>query len=511
MKGFFKKLRTFFIVGVLSFGLTVSNTAAVTYQATAIPVIYSALEVLVVILSLVGITIDAGNHAESQLESADELARAFENWRVLNGYGLGDSDADGKDDLIGTFNPLDYLQGEQLTIPEAEMQVWSEFVSSQLTFNGVCPSIDGVMDIVKSWKYYDEYNHEYILIKSAGQYYCVVADSFSYLPSDKDLLDIYAHQCTHKYNSKVYGFDVVDGKWNHCRSTGSPKSQYVAYFMYLADQPCEILYCSTDILDASGLYYFNELPYTFFSDFVLSSDDLSITGDYSVIGGGRTWDQDEQKVVGDISITMPSSQTISDYTDGVISQEDFLEVLDVTPVDVSTGTDILTGESLAPSIGIAEGVTSILQVLENIWDWLTSLIDSLIQALLNMLMSLFVPRDGFIEGEITKIKNKFNRLGVVPYDMSVIFDSDYQNPFQNITIYFNGQEVVIVSFDYLPPFLDKFRPIIRGLLVLFMIYYSINQLLGLIRLSGMMEGGNSNQLALQGSTVPQLEDKGGRR
>ena len=239
--------------------------------------------------------------------------------------------------------------------------------------------------------------------------------------------------------------------------------------------------------------------------------DTVVSGNFDVIGGGREYDEENKQAVGDLTVPMPSTDVIAGYQEGTLTYEELLEILDVTPVDESTGTNLLTQELVSTQTGIFNGVSSIIELLQQILVFFNNLIASLVQALIDMIAALLLPSDGFIDTEIGKINDKLNTLGIAPYDMSDIFNHGNENPFKNITINIYGQEVVIVSFDYLPQFLDKFRPIIRGLLVLFMLFYSINQLLSLIRLSGMMEGGNVNNLQIgAGSSVPQIADKGGK-
>ena len=131
MKAFLKKFRTFCIVAVLSVSLTVSNTAAVTYQAAAIPVVYTGWQTLVTIFALLGITICAAPDI-SEDEAAQELVDAYVGWKVLKGEGQGDSDGDGEDDLYATFDPLDWLVGDKLTIPEEELELFQSFYHEKM-------------------------------------------------------------------------------------------------------------------------------------------------------------------------------------------------------------------------------------------------------------------------------------------------------------------------------------------------------------------------------------------
>lgn len=227
---------------------------------------------------------------------------------------------------------------------------------------------------------------------------------------------------------------------------------------------------------------------------------------YDVILPGREYDDKNEEVTGDVVLPVPGSSVFDKLENGEITWEEFLEKIGAEPIDTSKGTDLLTGEYLDTQTGILEGVSSIVGFLEDF-------IQNLVAAFLDMLVSLVVPGEGFIESKIGDLQNKLYALGIAPYDMGDIFDDSGGNPFKDITAVINGQTVVIVSFAHLPGFLDEFRPVIRGLLVLFLLYYSINQLLSLLRLSGVMEGGNSNPIQIglgTGTNVPQLTDRGGK-
>lgn len=568
MKAIFKKIRTFCIVAVLSVSLTVSNAAAVTYQAAAIPVVYSSWQVIVTIFALLGITLCAAeDHAEAQLESADELVDKFEGWRVLKGEGKGDNDGDGLDDYIGSLNPLDYLVGNTLTIPEEELELWQQFYWENMAQKPVfTPSSNNDYSSLSLEEYKNIICQLYNLPTDNSTVNSWISSTYScfytsgldgfiactpYNESMNSSID-YMLTFVPLYDDYSYSWGITNRAYPSFCSDGSPLQYNIAILCSAYDSSVFInskAHCHyTDGFEApfflvNGQLYnhaavfflpigtssnsfgntvrlsdfkksVNNLGSTF-TDVVntVSSVDLTdimAAGDFDVVGNGREWDDDKRQAVGDISVPMPAPETITDYSTGAITYEDMMNELEMTPVNEATGTNLLTQEFISTQTGIFSGVNSIVQILQDIWAWLNNLLDSIVQAFIDMLVGLFVPGDGFIDGKIGQIQSKLDLIGVAPYDMSHIFDSDDGNPFRNITIDIYGKEVVIVSFDYLPPFLDKFRPVIRGLLVLLLLYYSINQLLALLRLSGMMEGGNINQLSIQGSTVPKIEDKGGK-
>lgn len=571
MKAIFKKISTSILVVLLSVSLTFTNTAAVTYQAAAIPVVYSSWQVLVTILALLGITICAAPELED--DAAQELMDAYVRFKVLKGEGQGDSDGDGEDDLFATFDPLDYLtSNNQLQMSQEDLEAWQQFyyehmapeveyvpVDDSLNFYNC--SLQYVLDWWSSYTGYSSSNSEVIdfcealhdSISSDGTYSFILTKdvfnsgdveyaAYKLVEGKKygyaemtDSGNISFYNNNEKYFDFCARFRIkADGSL-----VGAGSSSFYGNYFYYGDEPLMLvvygdLYdlnsiCSapvnlTSAIDWGSYFYLSDFRKSVnnlgssLTDVVNTVSGLDLSNlladqSFDVIGSGREYNEDTGQAEGDIVVPMPSPGSIADYQTGDLSYEDLLEEMEVTPIDESTGTDLLTGEFLTIQTGIFSGVNSIVGILQNIWAWLNNLIDSIVQAFIDMLMSLFVPSDGFIDGKIGLITAKLDSLGVAPYDMSGIFDSDDGNPFQNIVVDVNGQEVVIVSFDYLPPFLNKFRPVIRGLLVLFLIYYSINQLLSLIRLSGMMEGGNSNQLTvqgIQGSNVPKIEDKGGK-
>ena len=227
------------------------------------------------------------------------------------------------------------------------------------------------------------------------------------------------------------------------------------------------------------------------------SDVMDVPSDaYDVLTPNRTWDEKENKVVGDVVLPLLDSSLIQQYYDGVVTWQDLLESMDVTPVDTARG-ETLDGGTISDAI--VESSNNIIDVLK-----------ALPQVLLDGILGLFIPSEDFIQEKVGILSIKLADLGIIPYDMSDIFKGGDDNPFKDIKITVYGQEVTIVSFEYLPSFLNKFRPVIRGLMVLFMVFYSINQLLALLRLSGMMEGGNMSMLGVSGSDTARLTDKGGK-
>jgi hypothetical protein len=206
------------------------------------------------------------------------------------------------------------------------------------------------------------------------------------------------------------------------------------------------------------------------------SDVVDIPADaYDVLTPGRTWDEEKGAVIGDVVIPFPGNDLLNAYYNGEITWQQLMEALGVTVVDTEKG-ETITGEDIREII--FEETTDILEAIK-----------SLPQVLLDGIASLFIPSEEFLDEAFLKINEKLNALGIAPYDMGAIFDNGGENPFEDIKITIYGQTVTIVSFAYLPMFLDKFRPVIRGLFVLFMIYFAVNQLLQLFGLAGIIQTG----------------------
>lgn len=106
--------------------------------------------------------------------------------------------------------------------------------------------------------------------------------------------------------------------------------------------------------------------------------------------------------------------------------------------------------------------------------------------MINGIKEVFIPDAEFISGKVEYLKNEFLSLGIGFYDMSDIFNEE--RPFEDITTTIRGQKVVIVNMDIVKNAVEEFRPVIRGLLVLFLMIYNYNQFMGLIGQQGITIG-----------------------
>lgn len=259
---------------------------------------------------------------------------------------------------------------------------------------------------------------------------------------------------------------------------------------------------------------------------VIANDDYDYVqglgvGTYDVVTPGRYWDENEEEVRGDVLIPLPGTIGVNDLVagvvDGSIGYTDALVDVGVYPVDEEEEKDLIfggtiqsvidlagTGEDVEIGDGTAGTVTgTFVNILTGLFDKVLDALKELADSIISGILGLFVPEDGFIEGQLDALLKKLSELGIAPYDMSPIFSgNNNENPFKDITATIRGHEVVVVSFAHLDMFINRFRPVIRGLMALFLIFYSINQFFSLLRLAGVMEGGHVTTTSTSTSIVP---------
>ncbi|MGC6178129.1 hypothetical protein [Lacrimispora sp. 38-1] len=125
-----------------------------------------------------------------------------------------------------------------------------------------------------------------------------------------------------------------------------------------------------------------------------------------------------------------------------------------------------------PSPGIISG-------LRNVVNAISSLPGKIGNAILDILKSLFIPADGYLEEKINYLVERFKgAFAVTPYDMSSVFSSEKE--LSDITVTMYGTTATIVNMDYVIEALTKFRKVIRGFITLLLLFYNINQFLAFI-------------------------------
>ena len=214
---------------------------------------------------------------------------------------------------------------------------------------------------------------------------------------------------------------------------------------------------------------------------------------------------EEDEVAGTVSLQLTEAQLTSTIEKAVA------DAIAANPSITEEELNAMVAAQVGTMNGIKDSVdenTEVLTGLTGIMQNVLSVLKGLADAILTGLVSLVVPAEGFIETQINNIMNRLNDMGIAPFDMSGIFTDEEESPFKDITIEVYGQEAVIVSFAHLDMFLDKFRPAIRGLIALFLIFYSINQFFSLIRLAGVVEGGHVNSMSGLLTSVMSQGDSG---
>lgn len=148
-----------------------------------------------------------------------------------------------------------------------------------------------------------------------------------------------------------------------------------------------------------------------------------------------------------------------------------------------------------------DAIETIVSFPGKVKDYITDLRDKLLNKLVSVIegieatpqkiidgiASIFLPKDGFIEGKIDYFRQRLLAMGVDTYDMGEIFNTE--KPFEDITCTVRGQTVTVVSMDIVDLVVKKFRPVIRGFMWLMLVFYNFNQFMGLIGQPGVTLGG----------------------
>lgn len=146
------------------------------------------------------------------------------------------------------------------------------------------------------------------------------------------------------------------------------------------------------------------------------------------------------------------------------------------------------GEKTAKYFEEAHPILSgILGGVENIVDVIKDGASKITDGIIGGVKSIFIPEDGYIEKKIKEMQKEFDSMGVVVYDMSVLFGKS--SPIEDITVEIKGTRAVIFDSASLEYALDKFRPIIRGFFMLLLVFYNANQYLGFIGQMGVSVSG----------------------
>lgn len=134
-------------------------------------------------------------------------------------------------------------------------------------------------------------------------------------------------------------------------------------------------------------------------------------------------------------------------------------------------------------VSIGTQIKNIPLKLQEIFDTILSLPEKIF----DFIKGLFMPDEESFSNKINTISSMFDGIGVKTYNMGAIFGSEKE--IQNVTATFRGKEVTFVDLSSLEKVLKVFRPIIRGVLWLFLLLYNFNQLCGLLGQPGISIAG----------------------
>lgn len=147
----------------------------------------------------------------------------------------------------------------------------------------------------------------------------------------------------------------------------------------------------------------------------------------------------------------------------------------------------------------------------NIGQFLSSIFDSIVsipEQIFEFIKRIFIPDTDKIQKSIDLLSNKFReKFGLNSYDLSGILGTESKISNHSGTINICGYEISATFLDvsYLIKGVETFRPYIRGFVVLLLILYNINQLLGFIG-AGHLSLGSHIVTALRSSK----SDNGGK-
>lgn len=132
-----------------------------------------------------------------------------------------------------------------------------------------------------------------------------------------------------------------------------------------------------------------------------------------------------------------------------------------------------------------------------IYEWFSNVVQNIIELpdkILEVIKKFFIPEDGFIDGQLEKIKAALGRLGIGPYKMNNIFSSS--KGIEDVSLTVMGSSGTILRSDIVIKGITFFRPAIRGFIALMLIFYNFNQFCSLIghqgvSIAGLFGGSNS--------------------
>ena len=153
------------------------------------------------------------------------------------------------------------------------------------------------------------------------------------------------------------------------------------------------------------------------------------------------------------------------------------------------------GGALSPLFSVMDNIGEIfagfLGGLIDIYDAITDFFENFGSKLIDVLKSLFIPEEGFLEDNLSSIKETFNNKFGVAIEMkdSILdaFDQVVSNEFAGIKINFDNSflpisgEYYIVDPGPVNQYGDRVKPWISGLMILFTVTYILNSIVSIVR------------------------------
>ena len=157
--------------------------------------------------------------------------------------------------------------------------------------------------------------------------------------------------------------------------------------------------------------------------------------------------------------------------------------------------------------GIAD---SIKEIPIAIGEKISGVVDAVLSiptAILDGIKGFFIPDEGYFDEKLHEINVSLSRLGVGAYSMDSIFAGT--NDITDVDVAIMGATGTILRSDIVMTGISAFRPAIRGLMALFLVFYNFNQFCSLIGLPGVSISGLGGLIGIGTNSIG-IEDKGGK-
>ena len=163
---------------------------------------------------------------------------------------------------------------------------------------------------------------------------------------------------------------------------------------------------------------------------------------------------------------------------GDVPKDDVLPpIADDIPGDTETPGDDTTDKPTTSWNWLKELLNSLLDLVRSIIDWLTNFWDNL----LDFIISLVVPSEGYwadvFEDILENLKSKIPNVDIDELEQLAVREKS----FEDIYATFFGVRCLVVRASVVNEVISWVRPIIQGLIALFLLLYNYNQVYKLIR------------------------------